>query len=230
MGTDDFFRKKKAAQSARKHAEKEPKANSYLIVTEGTKTEPNYFQGLSDYIINKFGGVIDIQTPEMCIDGQGKCTVSLVEETAKIVNRAHVVYEHVWVVFDKDDFDDFNEAILLAKQKGFESAWSNQSFEYWLYLHFHYNDSALHRSVWAEKLDKLFKDAGIRDEGYEKNLEDIFSLVTTSEYGNLKTAISNAKRVETSYSSANSPSLCDPCTKVHNLILELKPFIEELLL
>jgi len=227
MGTDDFFKKKKADISARKHSSNEPKVNSYLIVSEGTKTEPLYFKGLSNYIINKYGGIIDIQAPEICVDGQGKCTVSLVEETAKIVNHSHVMYEHVWVVFDKDDFDDFDEAISLATKYGFETAWSNQSFEYWLYLHFFYNDSALHRRLWFEKLDNIFKESDIPVEGYDKSLENIFLLVTT--FGSLKTAISNAKRIERNYNGSIPPSLCDPCTKIHNLILQLKPFIEELL-
>ena len=50
------------------------------------------------------------------------------------------MYSQVWVVFDKDDFDDFDEAVALAEKYGFKVAWSNQSFEYWLYLHFNYSD------------------------------------------------------------------------------------------
>lgn len=61
-------------------------------------------------------------------------------------------------MFDKDDFDDFDEAIALGKRKGFHIAWSNQSFEYWIYLHFYYSDAALHRDMWIEKLNEIYRE------------------------------------------------------------------------
>ncbi|HEY5556082.1 RloB family protein [Acetobacterium sp.] len=227
MGSDDFFKRKKEDKKERKRGSKEPKANSYLIVTEGTKTEPYYFDGLSNYIKNKFGGNVDVKTPKIIVDGQGKCTVSLIEATAKLVNRSHNIYEHIWVVFDKDDFEDFDEAIILAEKQGFETAWSNQSFEYWIYLHFDYSDAALHRDDWYKKLNTIFKRSGINEKGYEKNLEDIFSILITN--GSLKAAVSHAKRIETIHQKDKTPCQCDPCTKVHHLILQLTPFLKEIL-
>ena len=47
MGSDDLFKKKRERLKARKEGFREPKPNSFLIVTEGTKTEPLYFDGLS---------------------------------------------------------------------------------------------------------------------------------------------------------------------------------------
>ena len=40
MGSDDLFKKRREARTQRKHEYKPPKANSYLIVTEGERTEP----------------------------------------------------------------------------------------------------------------------------------------------------------------------------------------------
>ena len=54
----------------------------------------------------------------------------------KIIKDAKIIYQNVWIVFDKDDFDDFDQAIQEAINRGYNVAWSNQSFEYWLYLHF----------------------------------------------------------------------------------------------
>lgn len=229
MGTDDFFRRRQKNPVARRYENREMRPNSYLIVTEGTRTEPYYFQGLSDYITKKHGGVIDVKAPAPSFDiqGKGQCTVSLVEETAKIVNRAHIQYQHVWVIFDKDDFDDFDAAINLAHQKGFEVAWSNQCFEYWLYLHFCYCSSALHRTELVKKLDEIFKVRNIAPDGYEKNLRNIFDLVTQN--GSLRSAIGSAKRIMASYKRTELPSLSDPGTTVHNLIMELIPFISELI-
>ena len=131
-------------------------------------------------------------------------------------------------MFDKDDFNDFDDAIELWKRKGYNIAWSNQSFEYWIYLHFNFSDSALHRDDWVKKLDTLFKDYKIDENGYEKNNSDIFNIATTK--GSLKFAIQSAFRINDNYDSSQKPSQCDPCTNVHRLVLELEPYISELLL
>ena len=39
MGSDDLFKKRREARTQRKHGYKSPKANSYLIVTEGEHAE-----------------------------------------------------------------------------------------------------------------------------------------------------------------------------------------------
>ena len=60
MGSDDLFKKRREARTQRKHEYKPPKANSYLIVTEGERTEPLYFKGMQKLIQEKVGGVVDI--------------------------------------------------------------------------------------------------------------------------------------------------------------------------
>ena len=46
MGSDDIFKKRRAERKERQHSYLEPKANSFLIVTEGECTDPLYFKGL----------------------------------------------------------------------------------------------------------------------------------------------------------------------------------------
>ena len=53
MGSDDLFKKRRAERQQRKHEFKIPKANSFLIVTEGERTEPLYFNGLKKLIEEK---------------------------------------------------------------------------------------------------------------------------------------------------------------------------------
>ena len=50
MGSDDLFKKRRAERTKRKAEFRVPKANSYLIVTEGKRTEPAYFRGLAKQI------------------------------------------------------------------------------------------------------------------------------------------------------------------------------------
>ncbi len=227
MSRDDFFQRKRTQRGSRKHDERTVIPNSYLIVSEGAKTEKNYFDGLAAYIRDHFGGGIDVVAPQIETQGLGRGTVSLVNETARIVNRSPKMYEHVWVVFDKDDFGDFDQAVALAQEKHFQVAWSNQCFEYWLFLHFAFCQSALHRDEWQDKLDKLFTDRSIRKEGYDKALPDIFAL--TAQGRGLRTALSCAKRQMDAFPPGTPPSQCDPGTTVYRLIEELSEFLPGLL-
>lgn len=60
MGSDELFKKRRAARKQRRHEYKMPRANSFLIVTEGERTEPLYFRGLQKLIKEKIGGTVDI--------------------------------------------------------------------------------------------------------------------------------------------------------------------------
>ncbi len=227
MGSDEFRKRRKTRQKERKIETREPKPNSFLIVCEGKCTEPNYFSGLADYINSKYGESINVQKPEINPIGEGKCTVSLVNEAAKIVARSRIMYSQRWIVFDKDEFDDFDDAINLCNKWEFNAGWSNQSFEYWLYLHFYYSDSALHRNEWFDKLNQIFKSELKIENGYNKNDLKLFEHVTVN--GGLRRAINNAERVDMSYPDGMPPSRRDPCTRVYKLLRELEPWIEELL-
>lgn len=227
MGTDDLFKKRRMERQQRRHEYKTPKANSFLIVTEGKRTEPLYFKGIQKLIKEKVGGMVDvIEIPQIDIHGEGTATGKLIEITEKIVKEAKIIYQNIWVVFDKDDFDDFDQAIKDGENKGYKIAWSNQAFEYWLYLHFFYSDSALHRDVWNEKLDDIFKQYQLGDCTYKKNYENIYNLVDT--YNGVNTAINNAKRRMASFKKdIDKPSAYDPGTMVYKLVEELKVYLEE---
>lgn len=152
--------------------------------------------------------------------------MALITETDRIINKAKIVYQNVWIVFDKDDFKDFDTAIDEAHKRGYKVAWSNQSFEYWLYLHFHYSDSALHRSDWKVKLDEVFKKNNLANGTYQKNCDNIFELVNS--YNGMETAIKNAKRRMAGYNpKTTKASTYDPGTTLHELVEDLKQYMYE---
>jgi hypothetical protein len=227
LGTDDIFKKRREARRQRKHGFKRPRANSFLIVTEGKKTEPLYFKGMQRLIEEKVGGMVNIvEIPIIDIWGKGCSTGKLLEATDEIVKTAKLIYQNIWVVFDKDDFDDFDQAVADGYEKGYKVAWSNQSFEYWLYLHFHYSDSALHRNEWNMKLDEIFNQYGLGEGKYQKNYEDIYDLVNV--YDGVNTAIRNAKRRMACYKQGmDKPSEYDPGTTVYELVEDLKKYLDE---
>lgn len=227
MGTDDLFKKRREARKQRKHEIKIPKASSYLIVTEGERTEPLYFKGLQKLISEKIGGMVNVvEVPTIDIHGEGCSTGKLIEITNQIVSEAKILYQNIWVVFDKDDFEDFDQAIKDGLAKDYKVAWSNQSFEYWLYLHFNYSDSALHRDNWNEKLDVIFRQYNLGTGKYQKNYEDIYNMVNM--YDGVNTAIKNAKRRMAEFDNNKcKPSQYNPGTNVYKLVEELKSYLDD---
>lgn len=227
MGSDDLFKKRRLQRKQRKYEFKNPKTNSFLIVTEGERTEPLYFKGIQKLIKERIGGTVDvIEVPTIDIFGEGSSTGKLIGITERIVKEAKIIYQNIWVVFDKDDFEDFDEAIKSGENRGYKIAWSNQSFEYWLYLHFFYSDSALHRDEWNKKLDEIFAQYHLGEGSYRKNYEDIYNIVDSFE--GVKTAIRNAKRRMADFDDKKDlPSEYDPGTKVHELVLKLKRYLDE---
>ena len=226
MGSDDIFKKRRKDRKKRTHDFKSPKANSFLIITEGEKTEPFYLNGLKNQILEKVGGTVDIvEVPEIDIYGQGASTEWLIEITEEYVNKAKIIYQNIWVIFDKDDFPDFDSAIKNGLNKGYSIGWSNQSFEYWLFLHFNYSDADLHRHEWNEKLNDLFKQYHLTVDGYEKNLENLYSLLDSID--GVNTAIRNAKRrMERFREGIDKPSAYAPGTMLHVLVEQLKAYLQ----
>jgi hypothetical protein len=68
-------------------------------------------------IQEKVGGVVDIiEQPFIDVYGEGCSTARLVEVADQIIKDAKIIYQNVWIVFDKDDFDDFDQAIQEASR------------------------------------------------------------------------------------------------------------------
>lgn len=188
----------------------------FLIVCEGTKTEPNYFSAL---IRDNTSTVIDVE-----IWGEGQGASDLVDKAVKIKEslekRNAMSFDRVWVVFDKDDRTDFNKAIDKVNKLGFKSAWSNESFELWFCLHFEYLNTPIGRSDYIKKLEGFFsKGKGDNNFKYKKGSSDIYELLKA--YGNEDSAKAHAKNLRALYDDDNYAEH-NPCTMVDILVEELE--------
>lgn len=188
----------------------------FLIVCEGTKTEPNYFRAL---IRDNTSTVIDVE-----IWGEGQGASDLVDKASRIKEdlerKNDMSFDHVWVVFDKDDRGDFNEAIKKANKLKFKSAWSNESFELWFCLHFEYLHTPIGRSDYIKKLEGFFsKGKGDNNFKYEKGSPDIYEMLKA--YGNEDSAKAHAKKLRALYDDDNYAEH-NPCTMVDILVEELE--------
>lgn len=192
----------------------------HLIVTEGTKTEPYYFEKIKEIINARYRDRIHLD-----ISGKGDNTIGLFQRAVRDVADKGIVYKHVWLVYDKDDFppENFDHTIELCIKKSSEETqyhpiWSNQCIELWFLLHFMFMQSDIDRDEYSSKLtDCLTKrNFGI----YYKNRLDMFSILRPY----MDDAVRNARRLE-EINQGKAPSKSAPGTMVHYLIEMLKPYL-----
>lgn len=193
---------------------------SILIVCEGKNTEPSYF--------NQFR----ITSAKVKSIGEGYNTISLVNRALELSQQ--VTYDQVWCVFDKDDFNDtdFNSAVQIALSNDFGVAYSNQSFEYWLILHFNdHQGGGMHRDIYNDKINEHLKPFKVTYDGNGTKLieEDFFELLdgidNKTNRKRTDLAIDRAERNYNHFDHIN-PAIEESSTTVFRLVRELLKYAE----
>lgn len=192
----------------------------HLIVTEGTGTEPAYFGAIRDIINKTYPDRIQLN-----IYGVGDNTLNLFQKARQLVNASANGYKHVWIVYDTDDFpsEHINKIVSLCKESSneeiiYHAIWSNQCIELWFLLHFSFMQSDIHRNTYWAKISDFLTSQGLGK--YTKNRADMYQILLPYQ----DTAIANAKKLEY-LNDSKLPSESAPGTKVHELILKLKPYL-----
>ena len=192
----------------------------HLIITEGTDTEPLYFQRIKEIIDARYRNRIHLG-----FVGKGDNTLNLFLRAQKDVSRSSNIYKHVWLVYDKDDFppEHFDRTADLCdaastEETHYHAVWSNQCIELWFLLHFMFLQSDLHRSEYWPKLTYCLKR--IRQGNYYKSRPDMFDVLRPF----MEEALRNAKRLD-ELNLEKVPSKSSPGTKVYLLIETLKPYL-----
>ena len=206
--------------SKRYERKKKIQPEYHLIITEGTKTEPNYFKTIKELINQNYSERIHLE-----IVGQGDNTVNLFDKAKQLVKDDPNGYKHVWIIYDTDDFpkDKIDVVSVLCEHENnsdckYHAIWSNQCVELWFLLHFSFMHSNLHRDEYNNKLSENLNAIGAGD--YHKNRDDLFFVL--KDYLNF--AIDNAKRLD-KINYGKTPSNSAPGTKVFELIEKLKPYL-----
>jgi hypothetical protein len=170
----------------------------FLIVCEGAQTEPNYFRGFH------VAGLV-IKTAHSTARGR-----QLIEDAERL--RADDDFDQVWCVFDRDEltFQQIDEAFQHARRMRIGVAFSNQSFELWLLLHFDHHNTPIARHEYAERLSRRLKQP------YTKTAQKLYEQLLPHQ----KTAIANAHRLLTEYPGGH-PANNNPSTTVHQLVEQL---------
>ena len=93
----------------------------HLVVSEGKETEPRYFEGLRSAL-----SAANNRKIAVVVKGTGKHTLDLLDFAVEYCRYAPETFDHVWLVFDKDDFPetDFN----VMERKCAESSDESRTF------------------------------------------------------------------------------------------------------
>ena len=193
----------------RREAFKEPR-KSILIVCEGEKTEPIYFNALKETLRLI---MVDVE-----IVGEGGAPITVVnraiarrEERKQIAKKSltKTEYEVIYCVVDVDTHETLDQAIDKARGNEICVILSNPCFEYWYILHFRKTSAPFSSS-------QNVKSALRREHSaYSESDTTIFNVV----YPKTSDAIKRSKEVlNEQHNDAEDLRDCNPSTHVHKIV------------
>lgn len=218
MGTDNLFHKRKAKARSDLNR-RQPARAAYakiLIVCEGEKTEPYYFQEIIDYY--------KIHTANVHISGKcGSDPVSVIKHGFDLFKKEKEAkegpFDHVYFVFDRDGHANYQQALDMvngSRQKEvFRVANSVPSFEYWLLLHFVLSTAPFSAVGGVSSGAAVLKALEAYMPNYAKASRNTFKNL----FEKLETAKTNA---ELANAEAIANSTDNPSTYVHKLVTFLQ--------
>jgi len=187
-----------------------------LIVCEGAKTEPHYFE---DIRLHSRTGASDIQ---ICGKECGSAPISVVNYAEQRWMEANKDFDQIFCVCDRDRHDSFDQALARVQalnKHGFTAIYSYPSFEYWLLLHFGYTRKSFVAQVSRSAGDLVEKDLSnhfVETFGvsYQKGMKNVF----TRLQDRLAAADMAARQALKDASQTQEPN---PSTRVHELVAVL---------
>jgi len=164
----DAMRKRRKERIGRSAPKRQTKIQ-FTLFCEGRKTEPLYFIALKN---RDNGSLISIQFGD-----KGRAPITLAEKAVKFVKSPGSVRgrggrrnlfeerDQVWVVFDRDEHERFDEAVSLCEANGIGVARSNPCFEIWLILHMVDYDRQDDRHRVKDEFGRLASEYGLELSG-----------------------------------------------------------------
>jgi hypothetical protein len=217
VGSDDLFNKRKA--KAAELSRRKPVRALYekvLIVCEGSKTEPLYFEELVDHY--------EIHSANVRVSGDcGSDPVSVVQHGIKLYLDEKKAdsgpFDRVYCVIDKDAHQNYEQALkMLASAKPndtFFAANSVPCFEYWILLHFTYTTKPYMACGGTSSGAAVLKELKTFWPEYTKAGRGAFEATLNLRNDELGYAKANARRA---VDEAERNHTDNPITHVHELV------------
>lgn len=197
----------------------------HLVYAEGTKTEPLYVANLRHVL------ALNLNVDERLVEiipvktSKTRHTKELVDFAFNDVCSRRIkgeTIDFVWIFYDKDSFDDFDEAYIeIAKMNdkhngndkiipcdmfdtSWNACWSNECFEVWIYHYFENLNTPLSRDDYIDRINRFLKRNGCKTE-YSKNLNELHTFLE-SYGGSLELAIKLMKNKDVEGNIKPNPS------------------------
>lgn len=195
---------------------KVPELGYYLIVTDTKATERCFFTGLHktlpDNVRNKLViKVIETKTRSM-ID---KCLELSVYDAQ---------YRVPWIVFDRDQVQEFDEIIAEAADKGIQVGWSNPCFEIWMYAYFGSMPAIQDSWTCCSEFGRVYEVK--TGQKYSKADKQMYEKICKAGDEDRAIKIAQQKVEQCIRDGKTKPSEMCPCTMVHELVGEIKRKIQ----
>jgi len=204
-------RRPRAAKTyRRKGAIREP-YDVVLIVCEGEKTEPGYFEGLK----KAYG----LSGANIKVFGEGSDPVSIVKHARRELEQDG--YDRAFCVFDRDGHVNYQEALDLVAnstsgRKGRLAAITSvPCFEMWVLLHFGYSTAPFSASGGRSACDNVVHAIRGHIPEYRKAMAGLFEKLQP----NLQAAVTHGERLVRHNQDTGSSN---PATRVHELVCYLR--------
>ncbi|MCW5323111.1 RloB domain-containing protein [Verminephrobacter aporrectodeae subsp. tuberculatae] len=216
MGRDNTPRERQHKELERKKQAQRASYDRILIVSEGSKTEPNYFREICSFHRLPTANV-QVHPSEL-----GTAPILVVQYAKKLFEQGEHnkvqrrAFEKVYAVFDRDEHGRYHEALALAESLDgklkndnrqsvvFQAIASVPSFELWLLLHYVDVHAPLHRDEALQRLKQHFP-------GYDKGATNAFA--TTCKH--LAVATQHAEGLAKRFTARTDP---EPFTAVGELV------------
>jgi hypothetical protein len=204
--------------------------NLFFVFYSGEVTERKYFEGLRTDLASRARDRSQFVHLKYVRGTPAQMVQSVLEEIniRQQEGTANTSEDIIWVVFDKDDFDNYSSAISSAHQADMKVAYSNECFELWLLLHFQEQKIQIKRAALTELLRAKWEETvGSAIESEKKVKHFPYGIVRTQ--GDRSMAVERAKALFELAVMANpqSPWVVNPVTTVHELVVQLIDFFAE---
>ncbi len=121
------FRKACAPQKTKKRI---------LIISEGKKTEPNYFNS-----VKRQFRLTSIEIPDTKKNTGKELLTTAIDLRSKAIKDRNE-YDEIWIIIDRDGYTKHPQVFDRAKNfSDIKIGFSSPCFEFWLLLHFEYTSA-----------------------------------------------------------------------------------------
>lgn len=223
MARDNSPKERQRQQLERKLARR-ASYDRILIVSEGSKTEPNYFgeirQAYRLHTANVEVRPSELGTAPIQVVQYAKELFEFGDKHKNIQPRA---FEQVYAVFDRDDHSSYFDAVTMMQSLDgklrndnkqlvrFQATASVPSFELWLLLHYEDIQAPIHR-------DEVMRRLKIHIPGYEKGATRAFSITRER----LSVATQRAQALAAKFNARTVPEPFTAIAKLVELLTQLR--------